>query len=294
MKVPGILTLGCLAVFFVVICIFIIMCFPCKHVSEKLDVYFENMNDLMSSTWYEYFKCIYTDRQLQEKLPFSVKDLWMIQTKLLPKNLKKLNQNIASLPKSLHDLFTKWDPHVDAEDSVFYIYQYNSLPPTWGNSPPDPNFKLKNGIPSNSLVEIERGPDTIGGFTWFYYMPGSGNWFNLGRTIVFNDHHEAFSMAAKDGVNFSNPVNGGDADQLLLANYFISKNYDTIQFTQRAEGIFKYEIFNLKNKQLKETGACIPGITTRGASVCNCSTKLKYLNCQTSNNKCGDIILPNV
>jgi hypothetical protein len=77
-----------------------------------------------------------------------------------------------------------------------------------------------------------------------------GNWFNLGKTIVFSDHHEAFSQAAKDGgVVFQDPVNGGSADQTLLAGYFVGKKYGTIQFTQRVDGIFKYEIFNLKNKQ---------------------------------------------
>ena len=289
MNCQNILILGFLVTIVIVACVAIITSFP----RNMTDVYFKNMSDVKSSDWYDYFKCIYTDNQLQEKLPFSVNDLWVIQTKFLPESLKELKQNISSSPKSLHDLFTKWDPHVDAVESVFYIYQYNSLPPTWANSPPDPHFKLKKGMPSNSWVEIERGPDLIGGYTWFYYMPGTGNWFDLGKTIVFNDHRQAFSMAAKEGVKFSDPVNGGDADQLLLAEYFISKGYDTIQFTQRAEGIFKYEIFNLKNKQLKDAGACIPGIKTRGNLPCDCSSSLKYLNCQTSSNPCGNIILPN-
>ena len=176
---------------------------------------------------------------------------------------------------------------------MVYNYQYNILPSNWGNSPSDLHFKLKNGLDDDSWVEVERGPDKTGYYTWFYYMPGTGNWFNLGKTIVFADHHEAFSVAAKDGVKFQDPINGARSDQLLLANYFIGKKYDTIQFTQRAENIFKYEIFNLKNKQTDSAAACIPDVKTRGNLECDCSSHLRYLNCMTDG-PCGKIVLPNI
>jgi hypothetical protein len=252
---------------------------------------FSKMEDVKQSQQYKYLSCLYTDDQLQSRLPFSMSDFWVIQTNLLPAGVTV--GNVPKSPTAYHTLFTNLDPHVASEKSVVYNYQYNSLPSVWGNSPPDSHFKLKNGLGDNSWVEVERGQDKTGGYTWFYYMPGTGNWFNLGKTIVFSDHHEAFRVAAEDGVVFQDPINGGDSDQLLLANYFIRKKYDTIQFTQRAENIFKYEIFNLKNKQTDSAAACIPGVKTRGNLECDCSSHLPYLNC-TTDGPCGKIVLPNI
>lgn len=252
---------------------------------------FSKIEDVKQSQQYKYLSCLYTDDQLQSRLPFSMSDFWVIQTNLLPTDI--IVGKVPKSPTAYHTLFTNLDPHVESEKGVVYNYQYNSFPSNWGNSPPDPNFKLKNGLADDSWVEVERGCcDPIPGYTWFYYMPGTGNWFNLGKTIVFSDHHEAFRVAAKDGVKFQDPINGGDSDQLLLANYFIRKKYDTIQFTQRAEGIFKYEIFNLKNKQV-DGDACIPAMKTRGNLKCNCSSHLPYLNCMTDG-PCGRIVLPDI
>jgi hypothetical protein len=253
---------------------------------------FSNIEDVKKSHQYKYLSCLYTDDQLQSKLPFSMSDFWVIQTNLLPADVTV--DKVPKSPTGYHTLFTHLDSHVASEKSVVYNYQYNSLPSTWANSPPDLNFKLKDGLADNSWVEVQRGKDATGGYTWFYYMPGTGNWFNLGKTIVFADHHEAFKVAAENGVKFQNPINGLHSDQTLLGDYFKKKNYDTIQFTQRAENIYKYEIFNLKNKQTdsKEV-ACIPGVKTRGNLECDCSTDLLYLNCMT-NGPCGKIALPNI
>lgn len=217
--------------------------------------------------------------------------------KLLPEEIKDelgLGGYIPVSPTGYLSFFTSLDPHVSSQNQVIYIYQYNSFPKEWGNSSPDQNFKLKEGLHHNTLVEVARGADVVGGYTWFYYMPGTGNWFNLGKTIVFNDHHEAFKVAEKDGVKFEDPVNGGSQDQTYLAEYFLNHGYETIQFTQRAEGIFKYEIFNLKNKQESKDNPCIPHIRTRGNDSCNCLPTLGYLNCATTNNPCDSIILPAV
>ena len=262
-----------------------------KSMEKFLSAEFSKIKDLKLSRQYTYLSCLYTDDQLQNRLPFSMNDFWIIQTNFLPHDV--IVDNVPKYPTAYHTLFTSLDPHVASEKNVVYNYQYNSLPSTWGNSPLDSHFKLKNGLAHDSWVEVERGPDHTGGYTWFYYMPGTGNWFNLGKTIVFADHHEAFSVAAKDGVKFQDPVNGGRSDQLLLANYFVRKKYDTIQFTQRAESIFKYEIFNLKNKQTDGAAACLPGVQTRGNIECDCSSHLPYLNCMTYG-PCGKITLPNI
>ena len=89
MNCQNILILGFLVTIVIVACVAIVTGFP----RNMTDVYFKNMSEVKSSDWYDYFKCIYTDNQLQEKLPFSVNDLWVIQTKFLPESLKELKQN---------------------------------------------------------------------------------------------------------------------------------------------------------------------------------------------------------
>jgi hypothetical protein len=247
------------------------------------------MNDIKLSQWYLYLKCIYDDDQLKDKLPFSMNDFWIIQTNLLPTTIK-LDTPTKS-PTGYHSLFTTLDSHVSSQKNVIYIYQYNIIPTTWANSPPDPKFKLKDGITSNTWIEISRGADKLGGYTWFYYMPGTGNWFNLGKTISFYDHHEAFDVAKKNGVYIKDPIDGVGEDQTAMGTYFKSIGYDTIQFTCRSEGKFKYEIFNLKNKQEIEDDPCVSGIITRAKQKCQCTSSKKYLNCSVSND-CHTKTLP--
>ena len=266
----------------VIISIIVISVSQLIVIPVKPPLYFEDkfttLSEIKKSIWYEYLKCIYTDEQLLKQLPFTMNDFWVIQKPLLPKTIE-INANTS--PTGFHTKFSSLDPHVSSETNVVYIYQYHSKPGVWGNSPPDSSFKLLGGIKSNEWVQIERGPDSVGGYTWFYYMPGTGNWFNLGETKVFTDHHEAFNEAITNGnIHFTDPINGGDNDQKLLGDYFKGIGYDTLQFTCRAEGIYKYEIFNLKNIQQRSGDPCLPNIITRDSKGCVCDPSAAFLNCK--------------
>ena len=271
-----------------------------------LKVRFANMVDIKESYWYSYLKLIYSDEQIREKLPFSMDDFWIIHGKLLPSNI--ILNNISNSPSKNKSLFTDLDPHVSSQKSVIYIYQYNKMPgdidfcpncisenlnkKNWGNSIPDLNFKLLKGFKNNTWVEIHRGPDKLNGYTWLYYMPGTGNWINLGKTIVFYDHKDAYIFANSHSgeiFEFIPPLEPffewGSKYQTKLGDYFKNLGYDTIQFTCRSEGIFKYEIFNIREKQGKKDNACLinSDIRTRGKNICKCNSSLKYLNCKVDN-----------
>ena len=166
------------------------------NIEFALKVKFKNMIDIKKSYWYSYLKLIYSDEQIKAKLPFSMDDFWIIYRKLLPNNI--VLNNISNSPSKNKSLFTDLDSHVSSLKSVIYIYQYNKMPgdidfcpnclsdnlnkKKWGNSIPDLNFKLLKGFKNDTWVEIHKGPDKLNGYTWLYYMPGSGNWINLGKS----------------------------------------------------------------------------------------------------------------
>jgi hypothetical protein len=247
-----------------------------KHDLHKAS--FVTFDEVVKSPWYEYLQHIYSDNQLRAQVPFRMDDFWIIQLKLLPSTIA-FSDNLPRLPTSIltnsyyHSLFSHLDYHADSENSVIYIYQYHTIAPSI-----DYKFQFLNGFHDNEIIEIQRGPDVTNAFTWFYFMRGTGNWLNIGKTLVFLDHDEAFKLAQ---VEVAGPKETDD-EQTKMGNFFRAKGIDTLQFTSRAEVIYKFEIMNLRIKQGAYEGACIPGIITRDNEPCVCNQMLEYLNCTTS------------
>ena len=63
-----------------------------KNVSMQqfLAAEFSKIEDVKQSQQYKYLSCLYTDDQLQSRLPFSMSDFWVIQTNLLPAGCNRL------------------------------------------------------------------------------------------------------------------------------------------------------------------------------------------------------------
>lgn len=250
---------------------------------------FKNLSAVMESPWYLYLQHVYSDSQLinwMQKGELSLKSFWIIQLPLLPPELS-LRDHVPLNPVGLHTLFSSLDSHVGSEQGAIYIYQYNAIPRRNPRYPDnrgdiDKNFKMLRGFPSDTWLEVERGPDAPGGYIWFYLMTGTGNWLNIGRTIVFHDHQAAFDAYH---------INQGDGPetQKRLGDILRAQGYKTIQFTCRSENVFKFEIFDLSYRQPATRSPCVPGIRTRGDQPCECSATMPYLNC-----KVGDSWLPKV
>ena len=243
------------------------------------DSKWSNLDNLRTSPWYMYLTKIYSDMQLQWMLdmgPIDMQDFWIIQPKLLPPSLRSV------LPEPLPErpsfyLFTVLDPHVSGETSAVYQYQYHGV----AAGGLDLNFKLLRGVPDDTWVEVQRGADSVGAYVWFYYMKGSGNWLNVGKTLSFIDHANAFER-----FRIATPPDDGDQRQTNLAKAALADGYDSIQFTMRSEEIFKYEIFFLRFQQVGNN-PCVPGIRTRSFVPCSCNPLLTYLNCYS-----GSAVLP--
>jgi len=245
------------------------------------DSKWSNLDNLRTSPWYMYLTKIYSDMQLQWMLdmgPIDMQDFWIIQPKLLPPSLRAvLPEPLPERPSFYRSLFTVLDPHVSGETSAVYQYQYHGV----AAGGLDLNFKLLRGVPDDTWVEVQRGADSVGAYVWFYYMKGSGNWLNVGKTLSFIDHANAFEW-----FRIATPPDDGDQKQTNLAKAALADGYDSIQFTMRSEEIFKYEIFFLRFQQVGNN-PCVPGIRTRSFVPCSCNPLLTYLNCYS-----GSAVLP--
>ena len=179
-----------------------------------------------------YLTKIYSDMQLQWMLdmgPIDMQDFWIIQPKLLPPSLRAvLPEPLPERPSFYRSLFTVLDPHVSGETSAVYQYQYHGV----AAGGLDLNFKLLRGVPDDTWVEVQRGADSVGAYVWFYYMKGSGNWLNVGKTLSFIDHANAFEW-----FRIATPPDDGDQKQTNLAKAALADGYDSIQFKEEYDRI---------------------------------------------------------
>jgi len=115
---------------------------------------------------------------------------------------------------------------------------------------PDPVFKYSNGFPSNSKIEVMHTccDDIRNGF-WMYLAIGSGISIDLGNTMVFADHQAALSALGLDAWNTE------DFSQMVIKAR--ERGWDTIQFTHRCEGTYKYEVLDVRTTSMPTaTGPC--------------------------------------
>jgi ABC-type bacteriocin/lantibiotic exporter with double-glycine peptidase domain len=66
-----------------------------SSIRQFLAAEFSKIEDVKQSQQYKYLSCLYTDDQLQNRLPFSMSDFWVIQTNLLPAGVI-----VGKVPKS--------------------------------------------------------------------------------------------------------------------------------------------------------------------------------------------------
>jgi hypothetical protein len=125
---------------------------------------------------------------------------------------------LVKCPKQCGDLFSgKYYTFLQSPND-WTRYLYNAIC--------DRSPSLTNGFQSNSKVEVMHGccDEDSTGF-WFYYMKGSGLYYDLGNTIVFRTKLEAYDKLVPDI-----PYDLETANKNL---YDAAKklNYDSIQYT---------------------------------------------------------------
>ena len=261
------------------------------------------------AVWSHYYQTIYGELPPDEDYPLRTGDLQMLYLAHLPESfLEDALSAKASWPRAASGSCPTLPGQVYQKMSVIdgertaYIWQQPSLTDNPDDAVPaqlayrerlrlgkplDKEFWKVYGQsaanPGNAVVEVThcRGSvvrRTESTATWMYAQPGSGVFFNVGRTIHFESHAQAVRHFLP-----GNPCTRGHCEheypQLFAAA--AAAGYDTVQFTRVGDqvcGLSAIEIVatNVPGKQvcgLNYTGGW------RGRSACACERRAKCANC---------------
>ena len=235
---------------------------------------FKSSQDLAADPgWGGYITEIYggiPDESLQS-YPWCMGSLWALYIDRIQAHGAKTPRNVGTCPtnkgKNEGDLYT-----------INNQFQPSNLNWIWHPGP----FKH---FESNTWVEVIHmsglADENVG--AWFFYAKGAGIWLNLGRTIWFTDHGDAFRY-------FKTP-----ADNPKMAAAAKTAGYDTVQFLQHSDCEFKqcnkhtpYLNYEFVSTQLVGKYSCgssdgnSPLLRTgwQGANACKCDNKKQNsLNC---------------
>lgn len=129
---------------------------------------------------------------------------------------------------------------------------------------------------------------------WFQYAPGSGIYFNLGKTISFAEHADGYSF-----FQISNPPHGDWNGAMCQAA--AAAGYDSLQFLAHVDHVsyqcdtshtgtpgYDYMGLEIVATKLVGTYSCgaaagAPAVITRGwggSKPCDCDVRKQYLNCK--------------
>ena len=258
---------------------------------------FQTIPELKVNTaWYTYLTCLYSDVQLQNMMPLAVSEFWVLYPRLLPSCL--LNSlHVSLVPRFPRDIYCgmlvldHWDgmqltyEHLMLNWDVLFIYQYECMPTEpcdmsmWHHTAWHVPLPI-SAAQSHQVIEVMRFPDQVGSSHWFYYGKGSGIWINVGATIGFRDHQEAYEhfrvKGQFDGIHTQQ-------DEEMLADALRAHGYDSVQFMCAGENIYKYEIMSVLSKQEIIGSPCVD-IPTWGKDMqpCHCQADARTINCHTT------------
>ena len=155
---------------------------------------------------------------------------------------------------------------------------------------------LSEGAPSDSLVEVRHSccdgnyPDgrPNDGF-WSYLSPGSGIFFDVGRTVVAANHDSLWDqLGCTMDLLRDHGVDTGHPPWMLQFACARVQGYDSIQYThQFEETLAHFEVVHLKDVSHQHDGCPDPrfaGLYTTGhwhgaGRACRCKPNQVELNC---------------
>ena len=201
---------------------------------------FSSPADLLADRWGDYITAVYGEIPASRDLyPWCKGNLWMYYESVLTEfNVTDIPPIAAECPADANVTLNQ----TGVEGQRYAIN--NPLQPygiswSWHNPQPDKPTAPQSPIPNNTWVEVMHRKVDYDEKTgaWLFYAPGSGIWFNLGRTIVFESHGQAF-----EHFNATFAVNSTHNNPLCINNVNITttnecmshvatlQGYDSIQF----------------------------------------------------------------
>ena len=226
-----------------------------------------------NSGWSLYFKSLYGTSPTGP-WPLCIGSFWAFWT-------DKLSSSKACVPESNGQCPSSGAPE-GQRYNMNNAYSSNLL--TWSWHPmTNPAY---NGFPANTLVEVSHAKDPFGDEhygMWFVYAKGTGIYFDLGNTIIFKEHEDAFKY-------FDATTNEA------MSQKATAQGFDSIQFTAHVDhpnypcdSAVGAPFMNIEIVAVTLTGTYSCGQKTGtptslrqgwgGTLPCNCDNSLPNTNC---------------
>eukprot|EP00747_Dinoflagellata_sp_TGD_P064655 gnl/TRDRNA2_/TRDRNA2_154001_c2_seq2.p1 gnl/TRDRNA2_/TRDRNA2_154001_c2~~gnl/TRDRNA2_/TRDRNA2_154001_c2_seq2.p1 ORF type:complete len:337 (+),score=2.75 gnl/TRDRNA2_/TRDRNA2_154001_c2_seq2:68-1012(+) len=273
--------------------------------NQELNRTFYTSEELQRSEWHTYFDRLYGISSMS--FPFSMAKLNFLHRSLIPKLLfDKLT--IQRQQKSRVD----WKNLLPVENSTIRYGQLYRLTSNshwnaedlWRCTLPDcvgHDEYTFPGWPSHSRVEVTHHADAMGG--WMYHAVGTGVFYDVGRTIKFRKHGNAFrhflgpDRASHRTVPKRNALYGKDCKWTWASLRQTARRagFQSIQFLNYVEGIHKFEILDTGEAlsgNTHQTTCPLPGSQRRftscwaGSQPCHCDKTFPVLNCHGDGSVC--------
>ena len=167
----------------------------------------------MSAPWKAYFMSVYGSLPTQS-YPLCTGDLWMLYTSGLT----------TALVHDLPDQISRCPRDEGVIEGQLYENNSKLSPPNtmWTWHPRPDGFAA---VVADTWVEVlhKGGIDDEHVGAWFLSARGSGIWFNVGRTVAFDDHADAWAYFGVEGLE-------RDARNEAMCANASAVGYDSIQF----------------------------------------------------------------
>ena len=274
---------------------------------------FRTKAELKQSAWHNYFESVYGLDTMNKAYPFSLVTLQFFYWDMLPE------RGIPFVAQD--DVF-----HIQPGHHLNYggLYQMKALAGVFGGQAGHSNVwrfwhrqntgketgrtgvdtskepELGTGLPSHTIVEVrhiccdkEMSWRPRDGF-WMYLAPGSGVFFNLGKTIATSSHGELWYElgCTRDFVDAHRDAALGEYDETIAPTWILEyacarfKGYDSVQYTHFYEGtIVKYEVVHLKDLHPQKDACPAKAFASRytsgwdGSRPCHCKPGSTEMNC---------------
>ena len=234
---------------------------------------FATSADLSGSSWGAYFKDLYGQLPPDDQYPLKISDWWFLYGSLVKAHGVKLPKSTGRCPppNCALNLFDENNRYCPANTQWIW------------HPPPYAAFA------DSTWVEVMHEQDPFGDEkigAWFVHAKGSGVWYNIGRSISFKEHSDAYAHFNANG----------NEDMCRAA---ASAGYDTVQFTEHVDHvnypcdrIGGYPFMNIEIVAVKLQGTYSCGAdkapddnTLRSGwanQKCKCDNSLEFANCGRS------------
>lgn len=240
-----------------------VLVLPCLHTLEELE----------SSEWYGYLCDVYGTHQWSvEDLPVDMSTFQFLYFSKIPLSIS-IPRDLGKYrrcPQLENQLYADMPGPHNPPDSL-YVYKhppYTALfPHTW--------IEVAHCVDKHIQQTEEVG-------CWFYYLPGTGIYFNLGVTIAFQDHDDA-ALYFLDKRCPDTECSG----KVFTAMFTEAKKrgYDSVQFLHHADMRCGNTAIEVVDVHGRGSDSCCghPLSFRRGwkgkGSVCRCDSTASCLNC---------------